>query len=359
MMLLPAPPPIKPMLAKRVDALPQGEDWIYEPKWDGFRVLVFRDGDETLLQSRDLKPLGRYFPELTAALQQLPARCAVDGEIVIAGANGLDFEALLQRIHPAASRVQKLAAQTPASLVLWDLLCVGEEDLRGTAFFERRKRLEASIGHANPPLYLTPATDDRNIAADWFVRFEGAGLDGVMAKRTTDVYTPAKRIMLKVKHKRTADCVVGGFRWHKKGPGTMVGSLMLGIYDTDGALHHVGVAASFKDARRRELVQELAPLRLEEGAAHPWTDFARAEPGRRVPRASRWSRDKDLRFVPLRPERVVEVSYDHMQGRRFRHTTHLVRWRPDKDPQSCDYAQLEVTQPYELAQIFGAHQGDS
>jgi ATP-dependent DNA ligase len=341
------------MLAKRADVLPEGEGWIYEPKWDGFRVLVFRDGDEWLVQSRDLKPLNRYFPELEAPIRSyLPERCAVDGEVVIVGPDGLDFEALTQRIHPAATRVASLARDTPASLVLWDLLCLGDEDLLGSAFAERRVRLEAALAGAAPPIHVSPATADRALAADWFQRFEGAGLDGVMAKRAEDVYQPGKRVMLKIKHQRTADCVLAGLRWHKKGHGTMVGSLLLGLYDDQDRLHHVGVAASFSAKRRHELVAELAPLRDGAEQDHPWL---RADGGTRVPGAqSRWSRGKNLDWEPLRPERVCEVSYDHMEGTRFRHTAHFVRWRPDKPARDCRFDQLEVTAPYELTRIFRA-----
>src|SRR5262249_15556506 len=267
------PGPIAPMLSKSVPSLPEGEGWIYEPKWDGFRALVFRDGPELLLQSRDLKPLNRYFPELTQPLlDQLPHRCVVDGEIVIAGPEGLDFDALLLRIHPAASRIKLLAEQTPASYVAFDLLAVDGIDLRESPQAERRERLERALAGAKPPLYLTPATRDRAVAQDWFSRFEGAGLDGVMAKQVGQTYQPDKRTMLKVKHQRTADCVVAGFRWHKNGPGTMVGSLLLGLYDAGGKLHHVGVTSSFTTAKRRELVEELAPLREGASEGHPWRE---------------------------------------------------------------------------------------
>ncbi len=362
-MNLPAPPPIAPMLAKRTAELPAGDNWLYEPKWDGFRCLVFRDGEEWLLQSRDLKPLNRYFPELEAPiLEQLPDKFVGDGELVIAGDGGLDFEALQMRIHPAASRVQMLADKIPASLVLWDVLCVGQDDLRQIAFAERRARLE-SLGALTPPLFVTPVTRDRAVAADWFERFEGAGFDGVMAKPLDGVYEPGKRAMLKIKHERTADCVVAGFRWHKNGrlpdgEGTMVGSLLLGLYDEEGALHHIGVAASFSEKRRKELVAELAPYRDGGEEAHPWYKEWRAvedAAGPRRPGAShsRWSRDKDLSFVPLRPELVVEVTYDHMQGSRLRHTAHFKRWRTDKPPRECTYSQLDVAAPYELSNIFG------
>jgi ATP-dependent DNA ligase len=346
------PPPIAPMLAKLVETLPEGEGWLYEPKWDGFRVLLFRDGREWLLQSRDLKPLNRYFPELESPImEQLPARAVVDGELVIAGPNGLDFEALQLRIHPAASRVKLLSEESPASLVLWDLLCEEDEDLSMRPFADRRARLERALAAARPPLHVTPITHDRAVAADWFDRFEGAGLDGVMAKESDAIYTPGQRTMLKVKHKRTVDVVLAGFRWHKDSERRAVGSLLLGLFDDHGALQHVGVAASFTAAERRRLVDELAPLRENALAGHPWQSWA--SPEQRVPGVkSRWSRDKTLDWEPLRPERVLEVSFDHMQGSRFRHTAHFVRWRPDKAPAECTYAQLEVTPPYELGRIF-------
>jgi ATP-dependent DNA ligase len=353
-------PPVLPMLAKRVGELPDGPGWIFEPKWDGFRVLVFRDGDELLLQSRDEKPLDRYFPELREPLEaQLPQRCVLDGEVVIAKDGGLDFEALQLRIHPAASRVALLARETPASIVFWDVLCVGDRDLRVRPFHERRSELEALLARAKPPLHLTPATGDRGAAADWFRRFEGAGLDGVMAKPASGTYQPNKRVMLKVKHERECDCVVAGFRWHKRGAGSSVGSLLLGLYDDSGSLQHVGVASSFSDEKRRELVSHLAPYRTDALADHPWKGWAgESDPaamGQRMPGAkSRWSRGKDLSWEPLRPELVVEVAYDHMQGRRFRHIAHFRRWRTDKRPRDCTYAQLEVVPPHELSSIFAA-----
>jgi ATP-dependent DNA ligase len=344
------------MLCKAADAVPGDEGWLFEPKWDGFRCLVFRDGDKLLLQSRDLKPLDRYFPELSAPLlAQLPERCVVDGEIVIAGDKGLEFEALLQRIHPAASRVKLLAEQMPASFVVWDLLAEGDDDLRAVPLEQRRARLEAAVKGATPPLHLTPATRDRATAEDWFARFEGAGLDGVIAKRLEDGYQPGKRAMLKIKHQRTADCVVAGFRWHKNGPGTLVGSLLLGLYDDSGTLHHLGIASSFTAKRRAELVEELAPLRENALEGHPWRAWRGEEgaDGQRRPGAtSRWNRGKDLSWEPLRIERVCEVSYDHMQGSRFRHATHFQRWRPDKRPEDCRYDQLEETAAFELARIF-------
>jgi ATP-dependent DNA ligase len=349
------------MLSSAADALPGGEGWQFEPKWDGFRTLVFRDGDEMLLQSRDEKPMNRYFPELIAPLTRaLPERCVVDGEIVIVGGHGLDFEALLLRIHPAASRVKLLAAQSPASFVAWDLLALDDEDLREAPLGVRRERLERFMAHATPPVHLSPATRDRALAEDWFRRFEGAGLDGVMAKRLDAPYRAGERTMIKVKHQRTADCVVAGFRWYAKGPGTMVGSLLLGLYDEDGTLHHVGVAAAFPTVMRKQLAAELAPLREHALEDHPWRDWASAqeeanEKGQRLPGAtSRWNRGKDLSWVPLRPERVCEVAYDHMQGTRFRHAAQFLRWRLDKRPEDCRYDQLEVTPAYELERVFGA-----
>ena len=344
------------MLAKRVGELPEGGGFVFEPKWDGFRVLVFRDGDELFLQSRDEKPLERYFPELRAPLlEQLPKRCVLDGELVIARDGQLDFDALQQRLHPAESRVAKLARETPASVVFFDLLYDGERDLRELPFRERRESLEALLGRAEPPLHLTPATEDRALAADWFRRFEGAGLDGVMAKPVSVTYQPNKRVMLKVKHERECDCVVAGFRWHKRGAGESVGSLLLGLFDADGELQHVGVVSAFSDARRRELAEFLAPYRENAFADHPWKAWA-GEPGaagQRLPGAkSRWSGDKNLSWEPLRPELVVEVAYDHMQGDRFRHIAQFRRWRPDKRPRDCTYEQLEVVPPEELARLF-------
>ena len=360
-MRLPFAPPLAPMLSSAADALPGGEGWQFEPKWDGFRTLVFRDGDEILLQSRDEKPMNRYFPELIAPLAvTLPERCVVDGEIVIVGVGGLDFETLLLRIHPAASRVKLLSAQAPASFVAWDLLALGDDDLRNAPLAVRRERLEHVLAGAAPPVHLSPATRDRALAADWFRRFEGAGLDGVMAKRLDAPYRAGERTMIKVKHERTADCVVAGFRWHKKGAGTMVGSLLLGLYDDDHTLHHVGVAAAFTATVRKQLVVELTPLRADALEDHPWRYWAAAQEeanakGQRLPGAtSQWNRGKDLSWEPLRPERVCEVAYDHMQGTRFRHAAKLLRWRPDKRPQDCRYDQLEVTPAYELDRVFGA-----
>ena len=352
-MQLPIAPPLQPMLAKRVDALPDGEGWLFEPKWDGFRVLVFRDGDELLIQSRDEKPLDRYFPELAEPLKaQLPSRCVVDGEIVIARPSGLDFEALQLRLHPARSRVNLLSREIPASIVLWDVLATGERDLRETPFAERRALLEKLLAAVEPPLHLTPITADRATASDWFRRFEGAGLDGVMAKPRDGAYQPGKRVMLKVKHERDCDCVVAGFRWHKRGEKSAVGSLLLGLFDDAGVLHHVGVAASFTDEKRRELVQFLAPYRESALVDHPWREWAEYAGARMPGIKSRWSADKDLSWEPLRAELVAEVAYDHMQGTRFRHTAQFRRWRPDKRPRECTFAQLEVVAPHELSSIF-------
>jgi ATP-dependent DNA ligase len=349
-------PPIEPMLAKLADALPDGDGWLFEPKWDGFRALVFRDGERIYLQSRDLKPLDRYFPELTAPLREvLPPRCVVDGEIVIATGDGLDFDALQMRLHPAASRVAKLAKETPAEFVAFDLLAEGDEDLRDRPQAERRARLEAALARADDRIHLTPCTRDRAVAQDWFHRFEGAGLDGVIAKHESTTYQPGKRAMLKVKHTRTADCVVGGFRWHKSGPGELVGSLLLGLYDESGALHHVGFTSSFTAAARRQLAQELEPLRHNALEGHPWREWggAAAPAAVRMPgAASRWNQGKDLSWEPVRIERVCEVAYDHLQGDRFRHAATFLRWRPDKRPEACRYDQLEVTAPAELAEIF-------
>jgi ATP-dependent DNA ligase len=350
------------MLAKAVDGLPTDDGWLFEPKWDGFRAIVFRDGDEVYTQSRDLKPLDRYFPELADPLRaSLPDRCIVDGEVVIARDGELDFESLLLRIHPAASRVAMLAGETPASFVAWDLLALGDEDLRKTPQGDRRKRLEGVIGTADPSVHLTPATTDRATGEEWFHSFEGAGLDGVIAKRLDGTYQPGKRAMLKIKHQRTADCVVAGFRWHKNGPQTHVGSLLLGLYDDDGKLHHVGITSSFTWDKREALAKELAPLREHATDGHPWGEWAEwaaagaaDASGQRLPGAtSRWNRGKDLSWEPLRIERVAEVAYDHLQGDRFRHATTFKRWRPDKQPDACRYDQLEETAPYLISEIFG------
>src|SRR5712692_6654048 len=347
------------MLAKRVDDIPEGGTWIFEPKWDGFRALVFRDRDQIEIQSRDAKPLNRYFPELVETLRsQLPARCVLDGEIVIAKNDGLDFEALQLRLHPAASRVKLLSKQIPASIVFFDVLAEGDRDLRGEPFEKRRQELEAVLSSAAPPIHLTPATRDSSLASDWFRRFEGAGLDGVIAKPIAGIYEPNKRVMLKIKHERDCDCVVAGFRWYKKGERTRVGSLLLGLFDDSGALQHVGVCASFTQEKRQELVEYLAPYRQDALANHPWKLWAEHEPaaaeaGHRMPGGqSRWSQGKDLSWEPLRPELVVEVAYEHMQGARFRHTAQFRRWRTDKKPCECTYAQLEVVPPQELMAIF-------
>ncbi len=348
-MHLPVMPPVKPMLAKSVPEVPVGE-FLYEPKWDGFRCIVFRDGDEVELGSRNEKPLTRYFPEVVEAVRdQLPQRCVVDGEIVIASGSGLDFEALLQRIHPAASRVTMLAATTPAAFIAFDLLALGEDSLLDRPQSERRALLEQVLSGAGAPVHLTPATADPALARQWFSLFEGAGLDGVVAKPLSQVYAPDKRVMQKIKHARTADCVVAGYRLHKSGP--IVGSLVLGLYDDGGALQHVGVAASFPMARRAALIDELAPYLLPDGARHPWVGELTSE---RIPggEPSRWNRDKDLSFVPLRPELVAEVSYDHMEGTRFRHTVQWKRWRPDRDAASCGFAQLEVPVRFDLGAVL-------
>ena len=351
-------PPVEPMLAKLATELPHGP-FLYEPKWDGFRAIVFRGGGDVFIQSRDLKPLDRYFPELAGPLKAtLPDRCVLDGEIVVARGDALDFEALQLRIHPAASRVKLLASELPASVIFWDLLALGDRSLMDVPFWQRREALAEVLAGATPPVHLTPGTADRAVATDWFRRFEGAGLDGVMAKARAGAYEPGKRVMFKVKHERECDCVVGGFRWHKGGRGTAVGSLLLGLFDRDGALHHVGVSASFTAAKRRELVDYLAPYRERALEGHPWREWAGeafSEEGQRIPGVkSRWSQGKDLSWEPLRAELVVEVAYDHMQGSRFRHTAQFRRWRTDKVPHDCTFAQLEVVAPHELAAIFAA-----
>jgi len=357
-MQLAVAPPLLPMLAKRVSALPTGDAWIFEPKWDGFRTLIFRDGDELLIQSRDQKSLNRYFPELLAPLLAgLPRQCVLDGEIVVARDSGLDFDALQLRVHPAASRVQLLSRELPASVVFFDLLCEGTKDLRREPFRARRARLEAVLKKAEPPLFITPSTTDPSRAADWFERFEGAGLDGVMAKAVDGSYEPNKRVMFKVKHDRECDCVVAGFRWHKTGDKDRVGSLLLGLYDDQGALQHVGVCASFTMAKRSELAEFLAPYRKNALAEHPWRSWAEQDGSegdeQRMPGGkSRWSQGKDLSWEPLRPELVVEVAYDHMQSTRFRHTAQFRRFRSDKPAKDCTYAQLEVVPAQELSEIF-------
>jgi ATP-dependent DNA ligase len=363
-MRLPVMPPVKPMLAKPVKEVP-GPGAVtgglsYEPKWDGFRCVVFRDGDEVVLGSRNERPLTRYFPEVVAAvLDNLPERCVVDGDIVIAGDSTLDFEALLQRIHPAESRVKRLAAETPASFVAFDLLAIGDEDLTGEGTGVRRSRLEEALAAARPPVHLTPATRDVEQARRWFEEFEGAGLDGVVAKPLDLPYRQNQRVMMKVKHLRTADCVVAGYRWHTSGP--VVGSLLLGLYDDGGGLQHVGVCGAFTVARRKELVDELAPYRVDDLTGHPWSDWAEGvgedpaqatAPERRPGATSRWNAGKDLSWVPLRPDLVCEVSYDHMEGTRFRHTAQFRRWRPDRDPRSCTYDQLDTPVRYDLAEVL-------
>jgi ATP-dependent DNA ligase len=352
----PIEPPIEPMLAKLATELPSGDGWLFEPKWDGFRAIVFRDHDRVYIQSRDLRPLDRYFPELDEAFRAgLPERCVVDGEIVIMAEHGLDFDLLQLRLHPAESRVLKLAAATPADFVAFDLLAEGDDDLRSRPQAERRERLEQALAHASRGLHLTPCRRDRDVAQEWFHRFEGAGLDGVVAKHEATTYQPGRRVMVKVKHVRSADCVVAGFRWHKQGPGTHVGSLLLGLYDGSGALQHVGVTSSFTMQTRRRLAQELEPLRKDAIAEHPWREWAALADGvTRMPgMQSRWSAGKDLSWEPVRIERVCEVKYDHLQRDRFRHAAIFLRWRPDKRPADCRYDQLEVTPPAELAEVFG------
>jgi ATP-dependent DNA ligase len=335
----PVGPPLAPMLARLVEAIPDDPAFLFEPKWDGFRAIVFRRGDALLIQSRDERPLDRYFPELhDALLARLPPRCVVDGEIVIATPTGLDFDALQLRIHPAASRVAALAEATPASFVAFDLLAIGGRDWRARPMSERRAELERALGGARAPLHVTPMTRDPAVARRWFAQFEGAGLDGVVAKPAAAPYQPGKRVMLKIKHQRTADCVVGGFRWHRADR-RAIGSLLLGLYDDSGTLRHVGVTSSFTMATRRALVDELLPLRTRTA---PFT----------VGGVSRWSAGRDLSWVPLRPERVCEVKYDHLQGRRFRHATIFLRWRPDKRPGDCRYDQLDVAAPYEILRVF-------
>ena len=351
-------PPVKPMLSKLSRGLPTGDGLIYEPKWDGFRCIVFRDGDEAELGSRNERPLTRYFPEVCDAVRaELPERCVLDGEIVIAGDRGLDFDALQMRIHPAVSRITRLAAEVPASFVAFDVLALGDEDMRAAPFAQRRARLVEALASVRPPVYVTPATEDPDVATDWFNRFEGAGLDGVIAKPGGLPYTEDKRVLFKVKHERVADCVVAGFRWHKSGG--IVGSLLLGLYDGSGELRHVGVTASFTMARRAELVDELAPHRIDDLAGHPWEGWARAEAeaaaqGRVLGGGNRWNAKKDMSWVPLRADLVCEVAYDHLQGDRFRHATTFRRWRPDKSPQQCTYDQLDTAVPELLSAVFSA-----
>jgi ATP-dependent DNA ligase len=352
----PIAPPVEPMLAQLAESLPEAGDFLFEPKWDGFRAIVFRGGGADLfIQSRDSKPFDRYFPELhQALLDGLPEHCVLDGEIVIATADGLDFDALQQRIHPAASRIEKLARETPASFVAFDLLAADGRNLMAAPQRERRSALERLLRGVAPPVHLTPLTLDRKTAVRWLDQFEGAGLDGVIAKPGGNAYQPGKRTMIKVKHVRTADCAVAGFRWHKSGKG-VVGSLLLGLYDGRGRLQHVGVTSSFTMAKRKELARELEPLREDALEGHPWRDWAEADAhamDRKPGAQSRWSAGKDLSWEPLRVERVCEVKYDHLQGDRFRHAAVFLRWRPDKRPEDCRYDQLEVTTPYELARVF-------
>jgi ATP-dependent DNA ligase len=350
---LPVMPPVEPMLAKTAKKIPPG--MLYEPKWDGFRAIVFRDGDEVELGSRSGKPLTRYFPEVVAAvLAHAPRRCVLDGEIVIAREGRLDFDALLERIHPADSRVRHLAEATPASLVAFDLLALGDESLLATPQRERRSALARALADAAAPVFTTPVTEELDVAGRWFEQFEGAGLDGVVAKPADLPYRPGERVMVKVKHERTADCVVAGLRPHKSGP--VVGSLLLGLYDDEGRLQHVGVCASFPMARREQLMEELAPLRMDSAVGHPWERWTSEEAqaaGRLPGGPSRWTGKKDLSWIPLRPERVLEVAYDHMQGDRFRHTAQFRRWRGDRAPDSCTYAQLQEPVGYDLGEVLG------
>ena len=359
-MALPISPPLAPMLAKLSDDIPEGDGWLYEPKWDGFRCIVFRDGDTIELASRNERPFTRYFPELLAPLlSSLPQQCVVDGEIVIPAADdrGLDFDALLQRIHPAESRVRRLAAETPASFVAFDLLALDDRDLMAQPLSGRHQLLVAALAAAEPPVYLCPSTTDAIVARQWFVEFEGAGLDGVIGKRLADPYTPDKRTLVKVKHRRTADCVIAGYRIHKDGQG--VGSLLLGLHDDAGRLHHVGVAASFTAKRRTELLAELQPLTHDATLDHPWKEWAEwqhavQQEGQRMPGAgSRWNAGKDLSWVPLRIERVAEVTFGQLQEGRFRHGSQFLRWRPDREPASCTYDQLEVAAPVPFAHVVG------
>ncbi len=351
-------PPIKPMLATLSDTLPTDGDFLFEPKWDGFRAIVYRGTDDDLyIQSRDSKPLDRYFPELhDALLQRLPELCVIDGEIVITTPEGLDFDALQLRLHPAASRVAKLANETPSSFVAFDLLAADGKDVMAEPQSERRAMLERLLAHPTPPLYLTPMTRDLATAARWLEEFEGAGLDGVIAKPSNSPYVPGKRVMVKIKHARTADCVVAGFRWYKDSRDA-IGSLLLGLYDKKGTLQHVGVTSAFTMKMRKQLVEELAPLREDALEEHPWSEWASMDAskhGRMPGGQSRWSAGKDLSWEPLRIERVCEVKYDHLQGSRFRHAAVFLRWRPDREPEDCRYDQLDVTAPYELSQIFSS-----
>lgn len=349
---LPVMPPISPMLAKAVPLIPEGA-LSFEPKWDGFRSIIFRDGDEVEIGSRNERPMTRYFPEIVEAVKaSLPERCVVDGEIIVVVGKRLEFEVLQQRIHPATSRVNRLAKETPASFIAFDLLARDDEDLMQRPFAERRARLVEALSGAKPPIHLTPATTDHAVAEEWFQQFEGAGLDGIVAKPLDGVYEPDKRVMFKIKHARTADCVVAGYRVHVKDPAG-IGSLLLGLYDDNGVLQSVGVIGAFPADQRRQLMKEMQPL-VTTFDNHPWA-WAKEEEGTRTPRSyeySRWAVGKDLSFVPLRPERVVEVRYEHMEGIRFRHTAQFNRWRPDRDPRSCTYEQLEEPVKYDLADIL-------
>jgi ATP-dependent DNA ligase len=352
---LPVMPPVEPMLSKAIDAIPDG-DYVFEPKWDGFRSIVFRDGDEVEIGSRNERPMTRYFPELVdAVLTELPRRCVIDGEIILPdfAAGRLDFEALQLRLHPAASRVRKLAAETPAHFIAFDLLALGDEDYTERPFSDRRAALEQALAAVKPPIHLTPATTDHDVAARWFTQFEGAGLDGLVAKPMDGIYEPNKRVMVKIKHERTADCVVAGFRPHKTGDDA-IGSLLLGLYKPDGQLASIGVVGALPMATRRALRVELDPL-ITTFDDHPWNWAAQLPEGTRTPRSSeysRWNVGKDLSFTPLRPERVLEVRYDHMEGPRLRHTGQFVRWRPDRTPQSCTFDQLEEPVNFDLGEIL-------
>ena len=359
-MSLPISPPLPPMLAKAADEIPTGDGWLYEPKWDGFRCIVFRDGEQIELASRNERPFTRYFPELLDPMRQsLPQRCVVDGEIVVPAVDdrGLDFDALLQRIHPAESRVRRLSMETPASFVAFDLLALADRSLLAEPLQNRHELLCAELAAAAPPIYLCPSTTDAAVAQRWFVEFEGAGLDGIVAKRLADPYTPDKRTLVKVKHQRTAECVIAGYRIHKDGNG--VGSLLLGLYDDNGDLHHVGVVASFTAKRRSELLVELEPLTRNALDDHPWRDWAEwmaraEEPGTRMPGGgSRWNAGKDLSWVPLRIERVAEVTFGQLQEGRFRHGSQFLRWRPDRTPESCRYSQLDVASPVAFGSVVG------
>lgn len=357
----PVAPPIEPMLAKLTQAIPPAGEYLFEPKWDGFRAIVFRGGSEVFIQSRDRRPLDRYFPELhDALLERLPAGCVLDGEVVIITPDGLDFDALQLRLHPAASRVAKLSKEMPASFIAFDLLAVNGIDRMSAPQEERRLLLESLLAGVAPPVWLTPVTRDRGVAADWLERFEGAGLDGVIAKPAGIAYQPGRRVMLKIKHVRTADCVVAGFRWYRSERGA-VGSLLLGLYDDRGVLQHVGVTSSFTMAKRRQLAAEFEALREDALDGHPWREWAEFESGaKRVPGLqSRWSAGKDLSWEPLRIERVCEVKYDHMQGNRFRHAATFLRWRPDRRPQDCRYDQLEVADAYPLYKVLSSGSGSS